>query len=527
MSFQPGANVYTQGFGSRPENVEVPHLDVRAPTASDTIYPVGKIWVDTVANQTYTLTSQSSIGGVLSSNWSSGGNAEATTTTPGIVQLATLTELENGTAPAGAIVPLSNDVFTFVNATAISGGTPATVAAQGFVFLATNAMAQNPGLVINPNTVLIPSNLATVFASPPAIGGTAPAAGAFTTLAASGATTLGSTLAVTGVSTLAAMTATTGSFSSTLGVTGLTTLAALTAVGTANINASGAAVTNIATGGTGALNIGNATGNTSLTGDLSVSGDLTLSGNLIIADLTAVNGTFSGTLGVTGASSFSSGTFSTTLGVTGLTTLAAHTAVGTALINASGSAVTTIGTGGTGAVQIGNATGNTAITGAVTISTTLGVTGLTTLAALTQAGVTLINTTGSAATSIATGGTGALNLGNAASGTTVTGSLTSSGNIIINGAATQLRVHGGAVTDFIGTATLVLGTVTVANTNIAAGDRIYLSRVSINGSTALGMYTYTISAGASFTVTSVDPATPANTLVADISIFTYFIVRQV
>jgi fibronectin-binding autotransporter adhesin len=61
----------------------------------------------------------------------------------------------------------------------------------------------------------------------------------------------------------------------------------------------------------------------------------------------------------------------TTLNVTGLTTLAALTAVGTANINASGSAVTTIGTGGTGAVHIGNATGNTAVTGSLTASTTL------------------------------------------------------------------------------------------------------------------------------------------------------------
>lgn len=62
----------------------------------------------------------------------------------------------------------------------------------------------------------------------------------------------------------------------------------------------------------------------------------------------------------------------TTLTATGgLTTLAALTQVGTTLINASGAAVTTIGTGGTGAVNIGNATGNTAVTGSLTASTTL------------------------------------------------------------------------------------------------------------------------------------------------------------
>ena len=44
MTTQPGANIYTQGFGSRPENVEVPHLDVRAPTTTDVLYPIGKKW---------------------------------------------------------------------------------------------------------------------------------------------------------------------------------------------------------------------------------------------------------------------------------------------------------------------------------------------------------------------------------------------------------------------------------------------------------------------------------------------------
>lgn len=57
---QPGANVYTQGFGSRPENVEVPHLDVRAPSTTDILYPVGKRWINTVANTVYELTSQTS-----------------------------------------------------------------------------------------------------------------------------------------------------------------------------------------------------------------------------------------------------------------------------------------------------------------------------------------------------------------------------------------------------------------------------------------------------------------------------------
>lgn len=102
----------------------------------------------------------------------------------------------------------------------------------------------------------------------------------------------------------------------------------------------------------------------------------------------------------------------------------------------------------------------------------------------------------------------------------------SNGNVKISGAGKQLQIEGGAATDFIGTATLVSGTVTVANTNIAATDRIIPFLISANASTVLGRLTYTISAGASFTITSKDPSTPANTLTGDVSTVGYLIVRQ-
>jgi hypothetical protein len=234
-------------------------------------------------------------------------------------------------------------------------------------------------------------------------------------------------------------------------------------------------------------------------------------------------------------------TISTTLGVTGLTTLAALTQVGTTLINASGAATTSIATGGTGALNLGNATGNTALTGALTISTTLGVTGLTTLAALTQVGTTLINASGSATTTIGTGGTGIVNIGNATGNTAVTGALTAStsltatagnitatnGDISIAGSGKKLIIQTGAATDFAGTVTLALGTFQVDNTNIAAGDLIFLSRISANSSVTLGELTYTISAGASFTIDSVILGTPGSKQTADISIVAYFIVRPI
>lgn len=68
MTFQPGAVVNTQGFGNRPESVEVPFVTTRAPTSNDTIYPIGKRWVH-VDNAEYVLLSQTSVLGYLQSSW--------------------------------------------------------------------------------------------------------------------------------------------------------------------------------------------------------------------------------------------------------------------------------------------------------------------------------------------------------------------------------------------------------------------------------------------------------------------------
>jgi hypothetical protein len=85
MTFQPGANLYTQGFGNRPENVEVPHLETRGPNTSDYLfYPIGKRWIDTLAGNEYSLTSIPIINGIPSANWaflgSSSGDLNSLTT---------------------------------------------------------------------------------------------------------------------------------------------------------------------------------------------------------------------------------------------------------------------------------------------------------------------------------------------------------------------------------------------------------------------------------------------------------------
>ena len=82
-----------------------------------------------------------------------------------------------------------------------------------------------------------------------------------------------------------------------------------------------------------------------------------------------------------------------------------------------------------------------------------------------------------------------------------------------------------AVNKSVGTATLNNGTITVANTSITTNSRIFLSREAINGSTALGMLTYTKIANTSFTINSVQTSTPASLETGDDSIVSYFIIN--
>lgn len=139
-------------------------------------------------------------------------------------------------------------------------------------------------------------------------------------------------------------------------------------------------------------------------------------------------------------------------------------------------------------------------------------------------------------------GINTITIGNGASANTVTLGSTNttstttinsgSGNVNVTGGhlaiasvAKTLLVNGGAVTDFIGTGVLTAGTQTIANTNIATGDVILITRTGVAASTTLGMFTYTISNATSFTVTSVIVGTPGSTQTGDVSTYAYFIIR--
>ncbi len=172
-------------------------------------------------------------------------------------------------------------------------------------------------------------------------------------------------------------------------------------------------------------------------------------------------------------------------------------------------------------------------TGTIAIGGSGAQTGLFTIAGGTGAQtLNIANSTGGKTVAIATGaGANTVTLGSTNSTSTTTIN-SGSGNVNVAGGhlsiasvAKTLLVNGGAVTDFIGTGVLTAGTQTIANTNIATGDVILLSRIGVAASTTLGILTYTMSNGASFTVTSLIVGTPGSTQTGDVSTYAYFIVR--
>jgi len=78
LSYPTGGNVYGVAIGTRPENVEIPQVLKRDPGPGDNIYPIGKKWINTTANTTFTLTSFSSMQGSLLANWEQEGGGATT-----------------------------------------------------------------------------------------------------------------------------------------------------------------------------------------------------------------------------------------------------------------------------------------------------------------------------------------------------------------------------------------------------------------------------------------------------------------
>lgn len=139
MSFQPGANVYTQGFGNRPESIEVPHIDVRAPTTSDTgqgMYGIGKRWIYTGVAE-YVLLSFSASNGVITANWSL-----VTTSGGDLVQLTGDTGTALPTAAGSiALAGTANQITTAASGSTVTMSLPSAITTPGSLATTTSLTA--------------------------------------------------------------------------------------------------------------------------------------------------------------------------------------------------------------------------------------------------------------------------------------------------------------------------------------------------------------------------------------------------
>ena len=316
--------------------------------------------------------------------------------------------------------------------------------------------------------------------------------------------------------------------------TGAMNISADAAATTVNIGTGAAVVKTINIGGTGANVI--AIGNTQTAGSVAIGTAMT-GGTISIGGTGLQTGTVSIAPG-TGAQTVNIGTGGTGVKTVNIATGAIGNIVTIGSVTAAASMSLLVGTGNftlEGNVASTYTISGTGVnTGTITID---GGTGARTINVANNTGIKTINIAGDSATSanIIKIGTGAAAQTVTVGSTNTTSTTTinaGSGNVNVTGGhlaiasvARTLLVNGGAATDFIGTGTLTAGTQTINNTNIAAGDVILLTRVGVAASTTLGVLTYTINAGVSFTVTSVILGTPGSTQTGDVSTYAYFIVR--
>ena len=131
MTIQPGAAVYTQSFGTRPESVEVPHIDIRPPASTDVLYPIGKDWIDKLGQTAWKLVAQSTSQGIVSSVWvQTGGSTGAISSVLGTANQITVNTVANVATvslPSAITTPGSlTTTTTLAGGTTVSAGTTVT-----------------------------------------------------------------------------------------------------------------------------------------------------------------------------------------------------------------------------------------------------------------------------------------------------------------------------------------------------------------------------------------------------------------
>lgn len=148
VTIQPGANVYSQGFGSVPQtlSVYVPHFDVRVPTSTDINYPVGKVWIY-AGNSIWQLLSLSTAAAVMTASWvelaSTTGNVLSVTGTANQITASTSSGAVTLSIPSTFIAPGS-----IASTTTMTAGTGLTVTTGNATLSGTGS-----GLVLTPVVV--------------------------------------------------------------------------------------------------------------------------------------------------------------------------------------------------------------------------------------------------------------------------------------------------------------------------------------------------------------------------------------
>lgn len=146
MTFQPGATLYTQSFGSRPENVEVPHYDVRAPRSSDVLYPIGKVWI-WPNNAIYQLLGVTTSQGVTTATWvqlsDSSGSIQEIVGTSNQVTVSTASGTSTISLPSAITAPGSLTTTTsLASGTTVTAGTGITATTGDITATAGNIIAE-------------------------------------------------------------------------------------------------------------------------------------------------------------------------------------------------------------------------------------------------------------------------------------------------------------------------------------------------------------------------------------------------
>jgi len=169
---QPGAQLYTAGFGLRPENVEVPHYDVRAPTSADANFPLGKRWIDYIGQNEYSLVAFATSNAITSAVWSLlGGNSALSSVAPTANQ--TTVSTAGGVATVGLASAITapgslTTTTTLASGTTLTAGsslavTTTAVIGTGLTVTAGAITATNGNLTMSTagNKVLIPATTTT------------------------------------------------------------------------------------------------------------------------------------------------------------------------------------------------------------------------------------------------------------------------------------------------------------------------------------------------------------------------------